>query len=122
LDIKQEIKRIRADILQSSGGNSYSNGFSPAKTWGHADPTGTTATYLTTHRHLEQLEYIVRAIEQVYSALPNERKKLVEVRYWGRSKVKTWAGIARKVNISERQAIRWRDEIVLSIAYLVGWR
>jgi len=116
----REIKRIRSEIIWArppfnnigrGKGNIY-----------RRDPTGMAATTLLTHRRLEQLERIASAIRTVYEELPEEKKRLVQLRYWTKPQTRTWAGIAQMLHISERQARRWRDEIVLAIAERLGWR
>ena len=86
------------------------------------DPTGRTATLMVTHRRIEQLERIVDAIDSVYNRLPEEKQKLVKLRYWSKPQKLTWDGIAGRLHISKRQAFRWRDEIVYAIASKLGWR
>jgi RinA family phage transcriptional activator len=118
-DTVKEIKRIRADIIGASpipddvgGGRSNLPG----------DPTGRTAEQLLLHRRLEQLERIAGAIREVIDELPDDKKRLVQLKYWTHPQTLTWEGIARKIPISKRQAIRWRDEIVQDVAARLGWR
>lgn len=85
-------------------------------------PTEQIATRLTTHKQLKYLTEVTESIDRVYSALPDEYKKLVRLRYWNRNKKLTWQGIAVNLNVSERQARRWRDEIILATLELLGWR
>jgi RinA family phage transcriptional activator len=118
-DTKQEIERLRNDIIHASpvtdnpeGGRSNAVG----------DPTGRVATLLLTHRRLEQLEKIVEAIERVYRALPEEKQILIKLKYWKQPQTLTWEGIAQKVHVSRRQVLRWRDAILYAIAEQLGWR
>lgn len=123
--MKKEIQMIRESIMfdkeeidENVGGGRPSL---PGK------PTERIATRLAMDRDLEQLERIVQAVEEVYNSLPNEYKRLVELRYWTSRKYKweqkmTWERIAKEIHVSERQALRWRDEIVYAIAEKLGWR
>lgn len=79
------------------------------------------AIRLTTHKQLIYLKEVVNAIEVVYERLPKDKKKLVNVRYWSNRNY-DWNGIANKCNVSRRQALRWRDDIVFATANLLGWR
>lgn len=86
------------------------------------NPTEKIASRLITHKQLNYLTEITEAVEQVYNAIPDDYKKLVRYKYWGSEKDLTWDGIALKVNVSKRQAMRWRDEIINATIELLGWR
>jgi len=85
-------------------------------------PTETVATRLAENIELKRLEEIVGAIKFVYDSSPEEHKKLIKLKYWTKPQLLTWDGIADKLHISKRQAMRWRDEIVHSIAKVLGWK
>ncbi|WP_018934574.1 hypothetical protein [Gracilibacillus lacisalsi] len=85
------------------------------------DPTGRIATRLSTNKQLKYLTEITDVIKQVYDALPDDYRKMVELRYWSKQKI-TWESIASEVGVSERQARRWRNEIVKITADQLGWR
>lgn len=84
-------------------------------------PTERIAIRLTTSKQLSFLTEIVEAIEHVYNSLPDNYKQLVRLRYWSNKKL-TWDAIARKLYISERQARRWRTDIIQATIELLGWR
>lgn len=117
-DTKKEIERIREEILHRTPMIDNPEGRANAP----SDPTATAATLLMTHRRLDQLERIVKAIDQIYQELPDDKKKLIKLKYWTKPQTKTWEGIAQEINISRRQALRWRNEIVFAIADAIGWR
>jgi RinA family phage transcriptional activator len=115
-DTKKEIERMRQDIIhagkvQQEGGRS-----------GISNPTASTATRLTTDKRLQKLEEVTDAIEAVMEMLDPHRTKLVKLKYWTKPQLLTWDGIAQEVNISRRQAINWREEIIEAIAEKIGWR
>jgi len=116
----QEVKRIRMEIIGANPLQDDNVGGSRGNLPG--DPTGRTVTTLLMHRRLEQLERIAGAIRAVYDELPEEKQELIRLRYWTKPQTRTWAGIAQMLHISERQARRWRDEIVFMIAERLGWR
>lgn len=110
--IRNNIMFCKEEIDENVGGGRASL---PGK------PTETIATKLVTNKHLEQLERIVEAIEDVYYSLPDEYKRLIQLRYWTSRKYKweqkmTWERIANEIHVSERQARRMREEIVQAIA------
>ncbi len=87
-----------------------------------SSPTEKFATRLSTHKQLNYLKEIYKAIDRVYEALPKDYKKLVHIRYWNNRRELTWDGIALELNVSKRQAMRWRDEIIHTTAEVLGWR
>jgi RinA family phage transcriptional activator len=86
------------------------------------DPTSKLAINIVASKQLQYMEKVIHAIESVYNALPDEYKKLVRIRYWQRNKQLTWDGIASELNVSKRQAMRWRDEIIQATVEVLGWR
>lgn len=118
---KREIALIREEIMNPfqekideniGGGRSNEVG----------RPTERIATRLSLNKQLNHLQDIVEAIDQVYEALPEEYQKLVKLRYWSKNRQLTWDGIALELNISKRQAMRWRDEIIQATSEVLGWR
>lgn len=118
-ETKMELQKLKDDILygtpyyEMTGGG---GGNLPG------DPTGRAATLMLSHRKIEQLERIVAVIEEVYKQLPEEKQKLIELKYWTKPQTLTWDGIARELCVSRRQALYWRNDIVYEIAEKLGWR
>ncbi|WP_017797586.1 hypothetical protein [Oceanobacillus kimchii] len=118
-----EINRLRESIINPYDDEPDTNtggGVNSVRNPG--DPTGKLAIRLTTNKQLEYLCTVVDAIDQVYNALPDNYKELVRLRYWSKYKQYTWEGIAFELNVSERQARRWRNEIVQATVEVLGWR
>lgn len=118
-ETKKELKRLKDEILYATpyyemtgGGRSNLPG----------DPTGATATMMISHRRIEQLGRVVEAIGEVYEQLPEEKKKLVRLKYWTKPQTRTWQGIANQIPVNRSTALRWRNEIVSLIAEKLGWR
>lgn len=118
-ETRKEIVRLKNDILYGStppdsigGGRGNLPG----------NPTERTAILMVAHRKIEQLERIVEAIESVVERLPEDKKRFIQLRYWKKPQYLSWDGIAAELNVSRRQAFRWRDEIVYTIAEKIGWR
>jgi RinA family phage transcriptional activator len=114
-ETKLEIENLRAEIMKKSGeemvgGRSNLPG----------DPTGETAIALLTDRRLERMEKIVYIIETVIQQLPDDRRRLLEIRYWKKPQLLTWDGIALKMDRDRTTLIRWRNEIVNLIAEYMG--
>jgi RinA family phage transcriptional activator len=86
------------------------------------DPTARAATALTSNAVLTEMERVTAAIEHVVSQLPDDKKNMMHLRYWMRPQILTWDGIAMKVKANRVTCIRWRKEIVHSIAERLGRR
>ena len=69
---------------------------------------------------IDHLQRIVSAIELIYTRLPHDKKKLVELKYWTHQHL-TWDGLALSLNIDKRQAERWNNKIIEDIGERLGW-
>lgn len=85
-----------------------------------SDTTADTAIRLCVDEDINRLNNRMREIERVYNALPDNHKKLVRLRYWSRNNERTWEGIAMQLEISKRQALRWRDQIMQATIEVMG--
>jgi RinA family phage transcriptional activator len=119
-DTRKELIRLRNEILYGSHVEDENIGGGRSNLPG--DPTGRKVTTLVSHKKLQHLEMIVESIESIYDRLPEHKKRVVNLYYWTRPQTLTWEGIAQKCNISRRQALVWRDEVIYSISELIGWR
>lgn len=116
----KEIAKLRQEIMNPVQESDENIGGGKSNIPGK--PTERIATRLATHKQLRYLEEVVEAIEKVYNALPDNYKKLVRYRYWSKEKNLTWDGIALKLHVSKRQAMRWRDDIIHATMEVLGWR
>ncbi|WJQ03219.1 transcriptional regulator [Geobacillus stearothermophilus] len=114
----RDIERLRKDILYGRDNNDENIGGGRSNL--PSSPTEQRAIELVTHRRLEKLERVTHAIKTVYEALPDEKRKLVKLKYWTRPQRYTWDGIAEQLHITKRQAMRWRSEVIYAIAELLG--
>jgi len=119
-DTQREIVRLKNEILHGKGNDDENVGGGRSSM--PSDPTGRTAVLLTSHKKLEQLQNITDAIESVINRLPNDKRRMIELRYWTRPQTLTWDGIADKLHVSRRTALNWRDEIIQAVALRAGWR
>lgn len=118
-DTQKRILRLKNELLQEKTTDENIGG---GRSSGISDPTARTAILLVSHKELEQLEEIADAIQDVYDRLPVEKQKLVRIKYWTKPQTLNWVGIADRLHVSHRQAMRWRDEIVKAVAVKLGWR
>ncbi|CAH8772246.1 hypothetical protein [Paenibacillus dendritiformis] len=118
---RREIIRMKNELLYGAGLSDDDN-VGGGRSNLPGDPTGRTATLMVTHRKIEQMQRVVDAIEYVIGQLPDDKKKLVQLKYWTRPQTLTWEGIALRLGVSARHAMRWRDEIISAITEKIGWR
>lgn len=119
-DTLNEIQQLRQNIMFTKQNDDENIG--GGRSLFPSSPTERIATRLVTHKKLNQLEEIANAIQKVYTGLPEEYQKLVRLKYWTRPQTKTWEGIAEELHVNRATAYRWRDNIVESIAEVLGWR
>jgi RinA family phage transcriptional activator len=119
-DTLKEIETIRKDIIFTRQNEDENVGGGRSST--PSSPTERIGTMLATNKKLEQLEKIANAIEKVYTGLPEEYQKLVRLKYWTRPQLKSWEGIAEDLNVNRATAFRWRDQVVTTVAEVLGWR
>ncbi|WP_017470637.1 hypothetical protein [Amphibacillus jilinensis] len=85
------------------------------------NPTERMAIRLTASKRLEHLNEVTEAIETVYNALPDNYKKLVQIRYWNNGNKLTWEATANRLFVNRATAIRWRNEIIQATIDVLGW-
>jgi RinA family phage transcriptional activator len=85
-----------------------------------SDSTQAKAMRLCTNARLMQMERTVRAIERILTGLPEEKYKLIEMRYWTSPRTLTDDGIALEIYCNKRTMYRWIDEIMFAIAAELG--
>lgn len=119
-DTLKEIEELRKNIMFCNENEDENIGGS--RSGFISDPTSRIGTRLVTHKRLGKLEEIVNSIEKVYTGLPEEYQKLVRLKYWTKPQTLTWDGIADKIPVSRRTAFNMRDEIINTIAEVLGWR
>lgn len=121
-DYQGTVKRIqqrREELMVSSSSDENIGG---GKSNIPSRPTEQLATRLVADLHLQELERIASSIEHVYNICDDQRRKLIRLKYWTHPQTKTWEGISQELNVSTRQALRWRDDIVQAIGEKLGWR
>ncbi|MFF5398580.1 transcriptional regulator [Peribacillus butanolivorans] len=119
-DTLKEIQFLRTNIMFTKENEDENVG--GGRSSSPSSPTEMIGTRLATHKKLNNLESITNAIEKVYIGLPETHQKLIKLVYWTRPQTKTWEGIAVELNVSRRQAFNWRDEIIHTLAEVLGWR
>lgn len=73
---------------------------------------------LMTNRRIERLEFMIRVIEDVLSAIPEEERRLVNLKYFDQEL--TNQGVARALGMSDSTFHRKRREVIRRFAIRMG--
>ena len=86
-----------------------------------SNPTQARAIQLMTNKRIRRMESTCKAIETVINALPEEKYRLVELRYWTKPQLLTDEGIARELCCDRRTIYKWMDGIIFALAAEMGF-
>jgi len=111
----KEIGNLREEIME---GGQQEEQQVRVQTNRMSDPTVNRATRLLMDRRLRRLEEVTFAIQKVCDALPKDKHRLMEMKYWEKRYTNT--GISETLHISEMTFYRWRRQIVTAIANELG--
>ena len=85
-----------------------------------SNPTASKALQLITNKRLAQLERTIKAVEGVMSRLPEDRHRLVLLKYWTNPQPLNDVGIAMELNCSLSTFYEWKNGILKLIAIELG--
>lgn len=117
-ETKREYERRRLELLTDR--HEPDDAQSSSKPNTISNPTERYAIRLIADRRLAKLQIVIEAVEDVYEAASEDHKRFIEMNYWKKPKEKTIDGIAIELNTSVRNLYRIRNEIVYSVAKLMG--
>jgi RinA family phage transcriptional activator len=115
-DTLRAIGEDRNELLHESpahdsiGGSSYDIG----------NPTQARVIKIMTNKRIRRMEQTCLAIEKVLNRLPEDKYKLIELRYWTKPQTLTDEGIAREIGIDRATLYRWADGIIKAIGIEMG--
>ena len=115
-DTVNYMKTIREEIQDSTGHDETG-----IKAGFCTSVTETKAIKLADHIMLREMKRICDGIERVYKSLPEEKQKLVVHKYWNAER-KMIAELAEVLHCGETTVKRWREEIAIRVAMMLGWR
>jgi RinA family phage transcriptional activator len=109
----RELEILKRDIILAT----------PEKQEGHStnisDPTCRAASLVMLDRSIKRYEKIVQAIKVIYDQCDEQKKKIIEMKYW-QSRYRD-EGIRYHIGISKTTFYRWKDAIILAIAVELGY-
>lgn len=85
-----------------------------------SNPTQAKAFKLLTNKRIKRMEQTCEAISKVVDALPEDKYRLVELKFWTRPQTRTDQGIAMEANISRRTLYNWIDGIIIAVGKEMG--
>jgi len=101
-DIKREVRHAEKSVI-------YSQGRFEGKLIGYLDNT-----------HLQQKVLFVDVFDEVYSTLPEEKKMMIQLLYWNKTKRLNCDGVGLKLHADGSTIGRWRLAVLSQIAERVG--
>ena len=115
-DTLHELEELKEDIAQEVPIIDDTG----AKTNKISRPTEVKTMAILTNKRIRRMEQVIKAIDMVIGELPEEKVKLVELKYWQRPRRLTDAGIAMELGVSRRTVYYWAEEICNAIAVELG--
>jgi len=85
-----------------------------------SDSTASKAIKLSSSKELIEIRRRINAIEKALSILPEEKMKLVRLKYFERKL--TDIGIINELHVGSKTYYRWKKEIIELIGSYLGWR
>jgi len=78
------------------------------------------ALQLITSKRILYINRTIEAIQSVLDSLPEEKYKLVQLKYWAKTQTKADEGIARELHIEKTTYYKWVNGIILAVAVELG--
>ena len=115
---KQTLEELKLEIIEEGPQPDLIDLDIPRSKNKITNPTLSKSIKLITNKRITRLAETVRAVDKVLIRLPEEKRKLLQLKYWdGR-----WsdAGVAEQLNVSLATYYRWRKEIVVAVGIELG--
>ena len=113
-DLCREIEDLRTDIIEGVPAADENGG----KSYEISDPAFNKAAQLVTNRRLQWMERSIKAISCVLLQTDEQKRRLIELKYWDGRLSNT--GIAEALNIELSTFYRWRRAVVHAVAVEMG--
>lgn len=115
---RQALEELKLDIIEEGPRPDLLFISSAPPTNKITNPTLYKTVQLLTNKRINKMAETITAIERVYRRAPEEKQKLIQLKYWdGRY---SNHGVAEKLNVSLATYYRWRRDIVLAVAIEMG--
>lgn len=111
-EIRQELQRIKADIIEGSSAVNHSGGRT-----GPGDPTGSKVVKLVSSPSILAMERSTRAVDKALQMLNEDHRMLYELKYRQRL---SWQEVCDAMPCSERTYFRLRSKLVLTVGANLG--
>ena len=117
---KKEINRLRMEILNPTKEIDTNIIYGPLQKGEPVRTTEIMATRLLTNKMLRNLEEMVEAVEFVYSKLPDDHKKVIQLKYWNKDKKMKMEQIGDECHMHRNTVTMIRKNFVKAVSIHVG--
>lgn len=76
---------------------------------------------LNEQKKIQYMEYMVNCIEKIYKKLPENKQKLLQLKYWQKNQSLSDIGIAQILHCDRSTIWRWNMEILIFLAQEIGF-
>ena len=114
--LKKELKFREQELLEPYLEEDINSTIKGSKT---SDLTQNKALLLASDDKYQNIKRIIKSVEDIYSSLDDETKRIVDMRY--NSKYNTWEDIAEELYMSKAKVLRIRNKILDLTAEFIGW-
>jgi RinA family phage transcriptional activator len=113
---KADWESIQDDII-NGGGHGDDSGIRGTDI---SNPTASKALQMITNKRLAQLQKTIKAIEGIMMRLPEEKYRLIVLKYWTKPQPLNDVGISMELNCSLSTYYEWKNAILKLIAIELG--
>ena len=117
--LKKELKFREWELLEPYREQDTNIGSGKINTIG--DTTAMKAMALTEDKKYNATKEIITTVEDIYAILDDDRKTIVQMRYWDKSNCYEWEDIADQLHMSRYRVLRLRNTIIDETARRLTW-
>lgn len=117
--LKKELKFREWELLEPYREQDTNIGGGKANTI--SDTTAIKAMLLAEDKKYNITKEIITTVEDIYAILDNDRKTIVQMRYWDKSNCYEWEDIADQLHMSRYRVLRLRNTIIDETARRLTW-
>ncbi|HEY9570034.1 MAG TPA: transcriptional regulator [Metalysinibacillus sp.] len=117
--LKKELKFREWELLEPYREQDTNIGGGKANTI--SDTTANKAILLAEDKKYNATKEIISTVEGIYAILDDDRKTIVQMRYWDKNNCYEWEDIADQLHMSRYRVLRLRNTIIDETARRLAW-